>query len=171
MGRRIRESKARILDFRASSSSRFFHNILEIAVRGARTDPRLKVGTPRCTPNRTRLHNCAPGKITRIRFAAFAIALALALLTAAFGQQKPGLARHDTGSDLLWKKLETRVEEIAARLDGVMGVAILVYHLATSDDLMECLSRGKLDQNRHPARIVSPGSGSARWSERHSNAG
>src|SRR5207247_403327 len=43
----------------------------------------------------------------------------------AFGQQKPEAIPRDTGSDLLWKKLETRVEEIAARLDGVMGVAIL----------------------------------------------
>src|SRR2546426_5448078 len=50
--------------------------------------------------------------------------LALALATSAFGQQKPE-APHDTGSDLLWKKIETRVEEIANRLDGVMGVAIL----------------------------------------------
>src|SRR5437899_12627764 len=50
--------------------------------------------------------------------------LALALATSAFGQQKPE-APHDTGSDLLWKKRETRVEEIAARLDGLMGVAIL----------------------------------------------
>src|SRR5213078_1913851 len=31
----------------------------------------------------------------------------------------------DSGGDLLWKKLETRVEEIAGRLDGVMGAAIL----------------------------------------------
>ncbi len=54
----------------------------------------------------------------------FAFAVALALSCAAFGQQKPE-APHDTGSDLLWKKLETRVEEIATRLDGVMGVAIL----------------------------------------------
>jgi beta-lactamase class A len=54
----------------------------------------------------------------------FAFAVALALSSAAFGQQKPEAPR-DTGSDLLWKKLETRVEEIAARLDGVMGAAIL----------------------------------------------
>jgi beta-lactamase class A len=57
-----------------------------------------------------------------MRFVTFSIALALS--TAAFGQQKPEALR-DTGSDLLWKKLETRVEEIATRLDGVMGVAIL----------------------------------------------
>src|SRR5207248_3011843 len=50
--------------------------------------------------------------------------VALALATGTFGQPKPE-APLDTGSDLLWKKLETRVEEIAARLDGVMGVAIL----------------------------------------------
>jgi len=54
----------------------------------------------------------------------FAFAVTLALSSAAFGQQKPEAPR-DTGSDLLWKKLETRVEEIANRLDGVMGVAIL----------------------------------------------
>jgi beta-lactamase class A len=54
----------------------------------------------------------------------FAFAVVLALSSAAFSQQKPE-APHDTGSDLLWKKLETRVEEIAARLDGVMGMAIL----------------------------------------------
>ena len=57
-----------------------------------------------------------------MRFVIFSIALALS--TAAFGQQKPEALR-DTGSDLLWKKLETRIEEIATRLDGVMGVAIL----------------------------------------------
>jgi len=57
-----------------------------------------------------------------MRLLAFAVALALS--SAAFSQQKPE-APHDTGSDLLWKKLETRVEEIASRLNGVMGVAIL----------------------------------------------
>jgi beta-lactamase class A len=58
-----------------------------------------------------------------MRLVVFSIALALA--TTAFCQQKPEAAPRDTGSDLLWKKLETRVEEIATRLDGVMGVAIL----------------------------------------------
>src|SRR5947208_4880006 len=58
-----------------------------------------------------------------MRLVAFFIALTLA--ASAFGQQKPEVVRRDTGSDLLWKKLETRVEEIATRLDGVMGVAIL----------------------------------------------
>jgi beta-lactamase class A len=53
-----------------------------------------------------------------MRLAALSIALVLA--TNAFAEQN-----HDTGSDLLWKKLEKRVGEIAARLDGVMGVAIL----------------------------------------------
>ena len=57
-----------------------------------------------------------------MRLLAFAVTLALS--SAAFGQQKPEALR-DTSSDLLWKKLETRVEEIANRLDGVMGVAIL----------------------------------------------
>src|SRR5438876_2247334 len=54
-----------------------------------------------------------------------ASSVALALAASAFGQQKPEAVPRDTGSDLLWKKLETRVEEIAGRLDGVMGVAIL----------------------------------------------
>ncbi len=49
----------------------------------------------------------------------------LALTASAFGQQKPEVVPRDTGGDLLWKKLETRVEEIASSLDGVMGVAIL----------------------------------------------
>jgi beta-lactamase class A len=48
----------------------------------------------------------------------------LALATSAFGQQQKSEALwHD--HDLLWKKLETRVDEIAARFDGVIGVAIL----------------------------------------------
>jgi beta-lactamase class A len=48
-----------------------------------------------------------------------------ALAASALGEPKPKATPGDTGTDLLWKKLETRVEEIAARLDGVMGVAIL----------------------------------------------
>jgi len=58
-----------------------------------------------------------------MRLVAFSIALALA--ASAFGQQKPEAVSADTGSDLLWKKLDERVEDIAARLDGVMGAAIL----------------------------------------------
>src|SRR5437762_14021625 len=58
-----------------------------------------------------------------MKLAAFSIALALA--ASAFGQHKAEMVPPDTGSDLLWKKLETRVEETAARLDGLMGVAIL----------------------------------------------
>src|SRR5439155_25274503 len=54
-----------------------------------------------------------------------ALFVALALTASAFGQQKPEVVPRDTGGDLLWKKIETRVEEIANRLDGVMGVAIL----------------------------------------------
>ena len=53
-----------------------------------------------------------------------AFAIAVALVANALGQ-KESEAPRDTGGDLLWKKLETRVEEIAGRLDGVMGVAIL----------------------------------------------
>jgi beta-lactamase class A len=58
-----------------------------------------------------------------MRLITFSIALALA--TNALGEQKPEAVPRDTSSDLLWKKLETRVEEIGNRLDGVMGVAIL----------------------------------------------
>jgi beta-lactamase class A len=58
-----------------------------------------------------------------MRLAAFVLALTLA--PNAFGQQKFETIPRDTGSDLLWKKLEARVAEIADRLDGVMGVAIL----------------------------------------------
>ena len=58
-----------------------------------------------------------------MRLVAFFIALTLA--ASAFGQQKPEAVSADTGSDLLWKKLDERVEDIAARLDGVMGAAIL----------------------------------------------
>jgi len=73
----------------------------------------------------------SPDKITAIlsvlvldmKLAAFSVLAAL--VTSAVGQQKPEAGPGDTGSDLLWKKLETRVEEIADRLDGVMGVAIL----------------------------------------------
>ena len=57
------------------------------------------------------------------KLAAFAIVITLA--SSAFGQQKPKATPRDSGGDLLWKKLETRVEEIAGRLDGVMGAAIL----------------------------------------------
>ena len=39
--------------------------------------------------------------------------------------RKPESTPSDTGSDLLWKKLETRVRDIADKFDGVMGVAIL----------------------------------------------
>jgi beta-lactamase class A len=73
--------------------------------------------------NRSRLDDCNPGKIIAMRLVAFSIALAWA--ASAFGQQKPEARQRDTGSDLLWKKLETRIDEIASRLDGVMGVAIL----------------------------------------------
>jgi beta-lactamase class A len=51
--------------------------------------------------------------------------IALTLATNAVGQQSSEAVPRDTRGDLLWKKLETRVEEIARRLDGVMGVAIL----------------------------------------------
>ena len=58
-----------------------------------------------------------------IRTLSFAILAALA--ASALGEPKPEATPGDTGTDLLWKKLDARVEQIGARLDGVMGVAIL----------------------------------------------
>ena len=51
--------------------------------------------------------------------------MALVLATNAFGQPKPESTPGDTGSDLLRKKVETRIRDIADKFDGVMGVAIL----------------------------------------------
>ena len=51
--------------------------------------------------------------------------MALVLATNAFGQPKAESTPGDTGSDLLRKKLETRIRDIADKFDGVMGVAIL----------------------------------------------
>jgi hypothetical protein len=53
------------------------------------------------------------------------VAALLALAITAFAQQKPAATPRESGSDLLWKKLGARVDEIAARLDGVTGVAIV----------------------------------------------
>ncbi|HYY14470.1 MAG TPA: serine hydrolase [Chthoniobacterales bacterium] len=50
------------------------------------------------------------------------VAALLAATTPA--EQKPEMIPRDAGSDLLWKKLEARADEVAARLDGVMGIAI-----------------------------------------------
>jgi beta-lactamase class A len=49
----------------------------------------------------------------------------VALLASALGQQKPEAPSSDAHSDLPWKKLGVRVDEIVSRFDGVMGVAIL----------------------------------------------
>jgi len=54
-----------------------------------------------------------------------ALAIVVALSTSAVGQQKPEAPPGDVHSDLLWKKLAVRVDEIVSRFDGVMGVAIL----------------------------------------------
>jgi len=53
-----------------------------------------------------------------------ALAIVTVFTASAVAQQKPEAAR-DTGSDLLWKKLETHVDEIIGGVDGLMGVAIL----------------------------------------------
>src|SRR5438045_2161683 len=54
-----------------------------------------------------------------------ALFIALAIPASVLAQQKSEPVRIDTGTDLLWKKLETRVAETADRMDGVVGVAIL----------------------------------------------
>jgi len=58
-----------------------------------------------------------------MRLVAFAVALTIA--ANAFAEQLPESHSRDTGSDLLWKKLETRIRNVADKFDGVMGVAIL----------------------------------------------
>jgi beta-lactamase class A len=55
----------------------------------------------------------------------FPFVVALVFATTNFGQQKSESLSRDTGTDLLWKKLEARVDDISEHLDGVMGVAIV----------------------------------------------
>ena len=57
--------------------------------------------------------------MTKLAFAAFIVAATVS----ASGEDKP--AAVDSGSDLLWKKVESRIDEIAMRFDGVMGIAIV----------------------------------------------
>jgi len=51
--------------------------------------------------------------------------ISLALTTNAFAQKQSRAILDEPGTDVPWKKLERRCGEIAGRLDGVMGVAIL----------------------------------------------
>jgi beta-lactamase class A len=54
-----------------------------------------------------------------------ALGILIALASSTLGQQKSEAVPHDAGTDLLWKKLDKRLNEIVDRFDGVMGVAIL----------------------------------------------
>ena len=64
--------------------------------------------------------DCDPSsKAKTLQLLSFSITLVLA--TSTFAQEKSEAILHDTGSDLLWKKLEKLVDEVAARLDGVFG--------------------------------------------------
>ena len=54
-----------------------------------------------------------------------ALVIVAALSTSSAAQQKTETPPAETGSDPLWEKLDARVADIAARLDGVMGLAIL----------------------------------------------
>jgi beta-lactamase class A len=56
-----------------------------------------------------------------LALAAFIVAATVGI--SASGEDKP--AAVDSGSDLLWKKVESRIDEIAMRFDGVMGIAIV----------------------------------------------
>ena len=51
------------------------------------------------------------------------IAIAAMVGISAFAEDKP--ASTGAGSNLFWKKTESRIDEIATRFDGVMGIAIL----------------------------------------------
>lgn len=53
------------------------------------------------------------------------LAMALVVATTALAQQKADAISCDTGSDLLWKKLESRVRAIVDKFDAAVGVAIL----------------------------------------------
>jgi beta-lactamase class A len=56
-------------------------------------------------------------------FARAALIVAATVAISASGEDKPAGA--DGGSDLLWKKVESRIDEIATHFDGVMGIAII----------------------------------------------
>jgi beta-lactamase class A len=59
----------------------------------------------------------------RIAKAAVLIAAIAVVGISASAEDRP--AAVDTGSDLLWKKVQSRIDEIAMRFDGVMGIAIV----------------------------------------------
>jgi beta-lactamase class A len=59
--------------------------------------------------------------VTELALAAFIVAATVGI--SASPEDKP--APKDTGSDLLWKKAESRIDEIVMRFDGLMGVAIV----------------------------------------------
>ncbi len=59
--------------------------------------------------------------MTELALAALIVA-AMAGISAS-GEDKP----IDTGSDLLWKKAESRIDEIAMRFDGVIGIAVVDF--------------------------------------------
>jgi beta-lactamase class A len=59
--------------------------------------------------------------MTKLTLAAFIVAATVG--TSAYAEDKP--APTDTGSDLIWKKAESRIDEIVMRFDGLMGIAIV----------------------------------------------
>jgi beta-lactamase class A len=59
------------------------------------------------------------------RVTAIALATTLIVTGSLFTQQRPPAESSPSTDDLLWKRLDTRVGDVAERFDGVAGVAIL----------------------------------------------
>ena len=78
-------------------------------------------------PLASRMGRCSRGtncsRAWRFTKATVLVAAAAVIAIRASGEDKP--TPTDSGSDLLWKKAESRIDEIAMRFDGVMGVAIV----------------------------------------------
>jgi beta-lactamase class A len=78
-------------------------------------------------PLTSRMDRCSRGtncsRAWRFTKATVLVATAAVIAISASGQDKP--TPTDSGSDLLWKKAESRIDEIAMRFDGAMGVAIV----------------------------------------------
>ena len=98
-----------------------------------------------------------------------ALLLSLAL-TAGAGEPNPPAKTAASKQEMLWTKLEARVGEIATRLDGVMGVAILDLSggrllLRSADEVFPAASSIKLPllvelyRQEQQARKSSPGTG------------
>ena len=68
-----------------------------------------------------RSHPTASRNERRSHFFKVAAVVAAMIAIPTFGEEKPT----DSGTDLLWKKTEARIDEIAMRFNGVIGVAVV----------------------------------------------